>query len=469
MGRRNTVWMMAHALGAAMLVVGCGGSGGGQDGGAAGATADAHVGVDGGNQVDTGAGGGAGTDAGSAGAGGVVGDAGGCVGDACGAGGSPTYPPEGPLSTYPTPSQPKPGYLQSYIDSTFGTKIIRITDRAAFGLSTDVVRHHYSKDNPWNSDDSLIYIPAGKTLLSDATYKIVGHVSMSGDIRWSNTDPLVMWNVDANARALNKITVHPGTPYTTTKQTLTTLASFDALYFGPSEGNQDGQDKYIAMLGKSGTTATGIVWDLQLNKEVSRLQLPQAFDAIDWISISPSGKYVVVMTNADATYIYNRDFTGYRQLTPGRGHADMGYDASGKEVIVHFEWFNWPVHSQIWSTPLDGSPSTLQFGNALFRDTCQSHISMRALGRPGWVYVSVNNNCTGNNGIEKEVFSIPLDGSGAVAGKERANQWAYTYSSCQSYDRLVFGVPNRDGSKVMFASDWGDTSGEIDSYVAEMP
>lgn len=381
----------------------------------------------------------------------------------------PTYPPDGPLSSYTAPSQPKPGYLQSYTDQTFGTKITRVTDAAAFGLSGPVVRHHYSKDEPWNSDDSLIFIMAGNTLLDDATYQIVGHVTASGELRWANTKPLVMWNVDINAKSLNEITVHPGTPYTTTSKTLATFPSFDKLYMGPWEGNVDDDDHYIAMLGETGSTATAIVWDLKANTEVARLVLPHAFADVDWISMSPSGKYVMVMTANAGTDIYDTDLTGYRHLLSSQGHADMGYDVAGTECLLNFQWSNWPVHSRIFCTPLDGSAQTVEFANPLFRDTCQSHLSMRATQRPGWLYVSVNDNCTGNNGIEKDVFSIRLDGSGAVAGNEVAEQWAQTYSSSASYDRLVFGVPNRDGSKVMFASDWGDPSGEIDSYVAEMP
>ncbi|HMR79885.1 MAG TPA: hypothetical protein PKD61_32475, partial [Polyangiaceae bacterium] len=379
------------------------------------------------------------------------------------------YPKEGKLTAYTVPAQSKPAYLASFIDSNFGTKVTRVTDKAAFGVSSNIVRHNYPKDQPWNSDGSLIYIGAGQTLLSNATYKKIGNVSFSGEIRWSNLVPHRMWNVDINAKQINRITVVPGTPYTSNKTTLTTLSEFDALYMGPWEGNVDDSDKYVAVLGKKGTSATAVVWDLELNKEVSRKVLPESFDSIDWISISPSGKYVVVQTDGSGTDIYNRDFTGYRELVPGDGHADMGYDSAGKECLVHGVWFNWPIHVQIWSTPLDGSAATLQFNNTMYRDWDGDHVSMRARGRPGWVYMSVNRNTTGANAIEKHSFSLKLDGSGKTAGSEKVNQWVHMYVSVANYDRNPFAVPNRDGSKIMFASDWGDTSGEHNSYIVEMP
>jgi hypothetical protein len=381
----------------------------------------------------------------------------------------PSFPTEGKLTAYVVPVRAKPAYLASYIDANFGTKVTRVTDKAAFGVSTDIVTHNYPKAQPWNSDDSLIYINAGRTLLSGTTYKKVGNVSSGGEIRWSNTTPLRMWTVENNGRTINRLTVVPGTPYATTKTTLTTLSEFDSLYMGPWEGNQDDNDKYLAVLGKKGTTATAVVWDLALNVEVSRKLLPQAFDSIDWISISPSGKYLVVQTNGSGTNIYNRDFTGFRQLIPGDGHADMGYDMAGKECIVHGKWFPHPIHVQIWSTPLDGSAPTLQFNNQMYKDWSGDHVSMRARGRKGWVYMSVNENATGANKIEKHAFSLKLDGSGTTAGAERVNQWVHTYSSSASYYHNAFAVPNRNGTKVMFASDWENASGEANSYIVEMP
>ena len=379
------------------------------------------------------------------------------------------FPPEGPLSAYTVPGQPKPAYLDSYIDANFGTKVTRVTDRVVFGVNSEHVTHHYSKTQPWNSDGSLIYIDSGRTLLSGTTYEKVGNISMSGERRWSNTTPLVMWNVDINAKQLNRIDLIPGSPYTSTSSTLHAFAEFDALYMGPWEGNQDDNDRYMAMLARTGTSATGLVWDLESNTEVSRMALPQEFDSIDWISISPSGTYVIVQTDGDGTDIYNRDFTGYRKLIPGDGHADLGYDAAGKECLVHGHWLPWPIHVQIWSTPLDGSEPTVHFNNTLYRDWSGDHVSMRARGRPGWATLSVNENETGANQIEKHAFSLRLDGSGIVAGEERVNQWVHTYTSNTEYDRNAFAVPNRDGTKIMFASDWGDPAGENNSYIVEMP
>src|SRR5438034_1451486 len=63
-----------------------------------------------------------------------------------------------------TPSVPKPGYLQSFIDPIYKTKITRISGdpgRAipkVGGTWRTIVKNHYSTDQAWNADKSLLYI-----------------------------------------------------------------------------------------------------------------------------------------------------------------------------------------------------------------------------------------------------------------------------------------------------------------------
>ncbi|MGH7394366.1 MAG: hypothetical protein ACREJF_02010, partial [Candidatus Methylomirabilales bacterium] len=65
---------------------------------------------------------------------------------------------------FSVPQVARPSYLVPVTDPTFGTRITRIANNS--GQSTSPVsgtwgtdaRHHYSKDQPWNSDNSLIII-----------------------------------------------------------------------------------------------------------------------------------------------------------------------------------------------------------------------------------------------------------------------------------------------------------------------
>src|SRR6266542_1166321 len=66
-----------------------------------------------------------------------------------------------PTTVYSVPAVPRPAYLATTI-ALFGTTITRITGDAGTPLNgitgtwgTDA-RHHYSKDQPWNADQTLI-------------------------------------------------------------------------------------------------------------------------------------------------------------------------------------------------------------------------------------------------------------------------------------------------------------------------
>src|SRR5436309_12308709 len=62
-----------------------------------------------------------------------------------------------------TPSVPKPGYLRSFIDPIYKTKITRISGDPGTAIPkvggswSTIVKHHYSTDQAWNADQSLLY------------------------------------------------------------------------------------------------------------------------------------------------------------------------------------------------------------------------------------------------------------------------------------------------------------------------
>ena len=69
-----------------------------------------------------------------------------------------------PTLVFSEPSVPRPGYLSPITDPTFNTQITRIANNT--GASTSPVsgtwgsdaRHVYSKQQPWNSDNTLLTI-----------------------------------------------------------------------------------------------------------------------------------------------------------------------------------------------------------------------------------------------------------------------------------------------------------------------
>lgn len=62
------------------------------------------------------------------------------------------------------PELPKSGYLESYVDPVFGSRVTRITGDAGCAIPgidarwDEVARHGYSKDSAWNCDQSMLVL-----------------------------------------------------------------------------------------------------------------------------------------------------------------------------------------------------------------------------------------------------------------------------------------------------------------------
>lgn len=84
------------------------------------------------------------------------------------------------------------------------------------------------------------------------------------------------------------------------------------------------------------------------------------------------------------------------------------------------------------------------------------YVPCRNTDRPGWAYISH----FGNDAPEKpyfgEAFVVKLDGSGTV------NRFAHTHHTMQdNFANCPMVAPNQDGSRVLWASDWGDVDAPV--------
>jgi hypothetical protein len=89
-----------------------------------------------------------------------------------------------------------------------------------------------------------------------------------------------------------------------------------------------------------------------------------------------------------------------------------------------------------------------------------SHISTRNLKRPGWAYVTYGHYEPNWPPYWSEVVAVKLDGT-------RVERIAHLHSTYFGNESEPHAVPSRDGERVVFASDWGEGSNPIQSYVAD--
>jgi hypothetical protein len=357
-----------------------------------------------------------------------------CLSSFCGSNvfAGPIYPPEtvydGPK---PVPPLPRPGYRQSVIDPTFGTKITRISGDEMNPPKPTRLQHDYSKDQPWNKDMTLIKLSGAMYILNAMDYSVFKQWSFHDESRWSTVDPDILFYI--NGSEFRKVNVRTGVD--------TLIHTFPGkILMGPWEGNLSIGDRYVVF--NMGGQSTAVVYDILHDAIIATGNVGTA--AEDWMSISADGNYVL-LSNAGTVaglQLRDRNLTPLRTLFANASHGDIGQDQAGN-----------PTYAQVGSTEkvrLDTGDVTKLLPGYAF----QGHLSMRSYLRPGWASISTN---SGN----REIFAVKLDNRNIV------QRFAHTRTTEATYDSQAKGVISPDGSKVMWNSDWG--GGTVYAYVAEMP
>jgi hypothetical protein len=377
---------------------------------------------------------------------------------------APEYPPEATLTFTPMPAGvPLPEYLVPYLDPVCGTQVTRVADHAGMGSNQTVLAHHYAKDQPWNSDGTLIQLSGWPSAILDGrTYAFLRWIMPPGDHHvWSNTDPKRIYGiqqrhtwewVDAGDGA-----VHP----------IRTFAEYTHLSLCEYEGNLSNDDRYAVFQATAPSGNWVLVYDMQQDSVLARLNSGALYP--NNVTMSQSGNYVAIQWDVPGygeragIGIYPRDLSFVRNVgSCGGCHYDLGYDTEGHEVAVLTD-IDQSSRAIIAVRLEDGTRTTLLTDAQM---SWYIHVSCRALNRPGWAYLSefADPNTQTTKPNYQLAFAVRIDGSGTV---ERFAQ--VHHSATVEYERAPFAVPNRDGDKMMFRSDWENGAGPVYSYVAAMP
>ena len=363
-------------------------------------------------------------------------------------------------NVHDSPPLDKPAYLEAVLDPVFRQKIVRVSgDPGAAvpivgGTWGAVERHHYSKDQAWNADMSLLLLEYSKPLILDAnTYQVLYTYPQIDGVdaaKWHPSDPSKMIYVgDHEIRTLN---VRTGVD--------SQLASFDGysgFLIGLYEGNLSKDGDRLAIYAKNarGTTVT-FAYDIASATKHPDIDI--SAKSVDWASVSPQGDFIVVFYDDQTTEIYDVE-GALLQTWPELGvpdHYDMTVDSDGSEIAVGSARSGAHDGQIIKRRLADGAITALTSGGY------GEHSSTRNTLRPGWAYVSFF--ATASSSLYAgEIAAVKLDGSMTV---ERIVPFRSTE---RVYDSGAQPSPSPDGSKVIFASDWGAAGGPIQAYVVEMP
>ncbi|NIK91888.1 T9SS type A sorting domain-containing protein [Mangrovimonas sp. CR14] len=369
---------------------------------------------------------------------------------------SQNYPPQENLnnidySAYQAPSSSLPGYLSEVTGSTYGNSITRVSDKGVFGTTSARLRHNYAVDQVWNSDGSLIKLAGYPAAILDGeTYEFLYWANIPSYGRWSNTQPNIIYGTSGN----KFVQYNVSTDQTTVLHTFSNYSSID---FGYGEGTQDNNDQYVGLIGNGNTL---IVYDIQNDNVVGTKNIPDG--DLDWFSVSSLGNYAIASWRPDGSGTtqgmkrYNIDMTNETHIYDYTAHGDFGIDASGNEVFVQYgndstwndEYYLVMIRfSNAQITPLYYYPQSIHGESGIWG----GHISCRNINRPGWAYVS-EGCCTDHPTASREIFAIKLDASNTV---ERYAKHHSDYDSGYGHESMA--VPNRNGTKVIFASNWNNS------------
>ncbi len=358
----------------------------------------------------------------------------------------------------------KPGYLQSVVDPVFGVTITRITGDPGTPVGNGIAgtwgtmsKPEYSKVQTWSADGRLLVLgnmggavgPGVQLFLDGTTYQPVFAKSHPGpEARWHPALADVAVYVAANG-SVGHWNARTGTAVVKFATSAYTNASM-----GDYEGNPSYDGRYVVVQATRNADGHTVAYavDVDAGTKFSDIDIGTN---IDWSSISALGTYVVTMSKTQYVNVYTRSDSLVASWTDTPyGHADLGVNAAGQEVLFGAPSGGANAKRFVSRVLATGATTVLSPPT-----TWDWHSSTRNDRRRGWGY-GVTNDYAGSV-VDGEMYAVSLDGT-------RVERWGAHRSAAQgSHD--PYAVPAPDGRRVVFASDWGNPTGPVQTYVASCP
>lgn len=412
------------------------------------------------------------------------------------------YPPNfrfiqvpNPLSpanpTYPLIPRATPAPGESWIDSRFSTAQTRITQ------SPNLVQE-YSRIDPFNRHQSLIIltdIVSGDWRVyrtSAAPYdqpgNLVRTITNLGELRWDPNDPNLLWgfrdfsiiklNVETGAETLVKdFAVDAAiTPILLANPLIYRITSMD-------EGESSRDKRYWALALQNGDDPAHpewsyvykylITWDRLQNTVLGTYQLSLAQGQnLDWVGMSTLGNWVLIGGESEGgvppnwgLMMASKDFSVLHQLHQNTGHADVGLDTKGQEVIVmqnaqtdYVDLIPLDLKAKPVNSPADYNNNVIKplvllyynFGSPIGLNS-GVHISCNY---PGYAVISTHiaPALPEQNWLDRCLILARLD-----RNRPRAVYLAKLYNTTQQYWEETHASISNDGTRIVWVDNWGNS------------
>lgn len=372
-------------------------------------------------------------------------------------------------ATPPDPNRVRPALNTLTTDPIYGTEIRRRTDDG----TTRFDRNTYSRRQAENADGSLYMTYHGNAtyrVYSRATNELVSETAIdpNGEPQWHPTNPVLIRHIEGGNSYVGDLRLYETDVVTGNTTVIADLTSRiqaampSADYMKDrSEGSPSVDGNRYAWMVYDGTEAPiGLVtYDLGTDTVLGlAVGLNQGIGALDHVSMSPTGSYVVA-SYGSGSRVYDADLTNERVVNFKTDHSDIALDADGNDAYVYIDFSSGPDAGYLVSVNLDTLDRTRIFriyGGA----NTSVHISGKGYGKPGWVLVSTYSCKNAGAWTCDKVFAAEIAENGRVLNL------AHTYNCGQSYWTEPHAVVNRDFTRAYFNTDSGSCG--IDAEVMEI-
>ena len=415
------------------------------------------------------------------------------------------YPPGFSFTEVPDPlagHNPVPALVKGgepvlgspFFDPTFNTVLTRIGPRG-------LVRHEYARFDPYNQDHSLVILhdsEAGDFMVYDTSQtayldpgSMVSLVNLA-EPRWDPQNPDLIWGL----QDLTIQTLNPRTQETTVVKDFTAdpvvgpilAANPDIFRVTTRQEGEASYDLRYWGLGLQGTNDDYrmrylLCWDRQEDRVLGlRALSPAEAELVDWVGMSPLGNWFIVGGDygpdqvTGGLVMADRQLTSFHRLTYSTAHSDVVLDSTGREALVMQNTFT----DRLDLIPLDQAVSPVTSPD----DYAASGVTPLMLlyyagddpqGFTGGIHVSGNANgyavistyhetqAGRANWLDRSITLVRLD-----PAHPRAFYLAQVQNTTGSYWEETQATISRDGSRVLWASNWGEQVGSGNVFPLEL-
>jgi hypothetical protein len=358
----------------------------------------------------------------------------------------------------PWPTGPEPAVAQSITQAGYTTSLTKV--------STNFHRNNYSRVPAFNFNNtkqllarldgfwSWINTAPGSTQLNQIS-------GMAGDCEpyWHPAKQDELFHVGAFGLGFKLVQLNVVTGVNVKEWDLESriLAVFPtaAKMRTANEGAPSADTRYWAwgIEDSSGAMLGLLTFDRKLDQVLATKKLRKK---PNWVSISPTGKFVMIGADYTPinTKVYDaRTLTFIRDLGTVPDHGDMMLGADGRDYWVTI--FQGPqLDGQLSAFDIETGVGTPILNTYVNQGATALHVSGKAYAKPGWVCVSTYGERNDGDGVLTEEWFYRQVWMQEVFGQQRVIRLANTQATVNRYEDEPHASVSYDGKLVAFNSNW---------------